>query len=351
MAATKSEIVGALCKAAQAWSNTEYPLRQDAVELTLEADNRYTEAAIAFAVNQQMSLLTEGALTSWQSELGWNDAETIGVLNPGNIPLVELQDFVAVLLSGRAYVGTVSSKSPALFPAFVADVLEHCPSIRANLADLDEVIASSDRLIAAGTDETMHDVRAMLEDAGKDVLKCWFRGHRTSIAILDGRETEDDLVCLAEDVLLHEGLGCRNVSLVFAPESMPIDPVLDAFAAFRGLFEAHESTLGVLRMQQAFLGALNVPHAFADDHQFLISRGAAEPQQPGHLRWVPVGKQDEAESWLRTHAPSIQAVFTNTAFDGEGITVEALGMAQRPMLDWAPDGMSHIEFFRHFSGT
>ena len=345
----KDEIIQALCTVGEAWLDTDYPVREDAVERTLSADNRFTEAAIAFAVNQQMSLLSKEALLSWQSALGWNESETIGVLNPGNIPFVELQDFLAVILSGRTYVGTVSSKSPALFPAFLADLLEECPAIAADLTDLDDVIESCDRLIAAGSDETMAQVRSMLEREGKEVSESWFRGHRFSVAVLHGRESEDDLVGLAEDALLHEALGCRNVSIIFAPASMPIDPVLDALAAFRGLFEAHDSTKGTLNMQQAFLGALKVPHAFADDHQFLLSRGEAETQQPGHLRWVPIGHQREAEAWIAEHSQSIQSVFSNVQVSSSGLPVGPLGTAQRPPLDWSPDGRSHIQFFRHFS--
>lgn len=335
-----------IARVAADWTDPDYPVREDAVERTLEADNRFTEAAIAFAINQQMALLTESALRSWQEELAPDGPPstpaTVSVLNPGNIPFVELQDLVAVLLAGHRYVGTVSSRSPALLPAFVSDLIDADERVDADLTDWKDALARADRVIASGSDETMDTIRNQVQEEEIDEARCWFRGHRYSVAILSGSESEQDLVDLAEDVLLHEGQGCRNVSIVFAPESMAIDPVLDAFAHFRGMFAAHDRTIGPLKMQQALLKAVDVPHAWAEGHEFLISRGDAEPQGPCHVRWVPYANRSEAESWIRTHLDEVQGVFTNVAADLPKDWMEPLGSAQRPALDWAPDRRRHV---------
>ena len=340
-------VIGILVEAAGKWLDPEYPVREDAIERSLEADNRFTEAAVNFAVNQQMSLLTEGALTAWQQDLGWKAQEQVAVLNPGNIPFVEIQDLVAVLLSGRSYRGTVSSKSPALLPAFVSDLLELADWLPADLMDWEEAIGGADRVIASGSDETMDVIRKTAEEEGLSPEQCWLRGHRFSVAVLNGQESQDDLVDLAEDALLHEGAGCRNVQIVFAPESMDIDSVLDAMATFRGMFEAHERTSGRLKMQQALLEAVGHPHAWADGHHFLISRGEAEAQGMAHIRWVPYTDRSEADNWIRRHADSLQAVFSLMQLPGLGVERYPLGTAQRPALDWAPDGKTHVQVLGH----
>ncbi len=347
MVAKANIIITALAKAAQRWSDYDYPVRQDAVNRSLEADNRFTEAAVTFAVNQQMALLTEEALRSWQEQLGWDEKRTVGVLNPGNIPFVELQDFVGVVLSGASYIGSVSSKSPALFPAFLSDVIEIYPDLRADISDWEDVVESCDILIASGSDDTMLKVSEMADEASIVSEARWIRGHRFSVSVLGGRESKDDLVSLAEDALLHEGLGCRNTALIFAPAAMEIDPVLDCFATFRGTFAAHPATTGSLKMQQAFLKAVSTPHAFADDLQFLISRGEAEPQQPGHLRWVPYENLEEVTDWLNDHTSEIQCVFTSRKLQNIIAGAEIIGSAQRPTLTWAPDQMTHTAFFKH----
>jgi len=344
-------MIDLIAKIAERWLDPEYGVREDAVERTLEADNRFTEAAIAFAINQQMALLTSEALRSWQDDLRRSETgrKTVAVLNPGNIPFVELQDLAAVLLAGHDYVGTVSSRSPALLPAFVSDLLEEDPSLPADLTDWEDALARADAVIASGSDETMRSIQSAAREEGIPEHACWLRGHRYSVAVLSGHESEDDLVDLAEDALLHEGQGCRSVSLVFAPESMDIDPVLDAFAHFRGMFEAHDRTVGPLKMQQALLKAIDTPHAWADGHQFLISRGAPETQGACHVRWVPYAHRREAEEWIVAHTEEIQAIFSAVALHIDSLAPQPLGTAQRPSLTWCPDGRCHAQFFAGWS--
>jgi hypothetical protein len=79
-------------------------------------------------------------------------------------------------------------------------------------------------------------------------------------------------------------------------------------ARFRGLFPAHEDTPGTLQMQQAFLEARDEPHAYADGLEFLVSRGAPEPQRPGHVRWAESDGLDTFRSWLADHEEEVYAV-------------------------------------------
>lgn len=350
MGSLHSDIASVIARVAARWADPDYPVREDAVERTLDADNRFTEAAVAFAINQQMDVLSEAALRKWQQDLAPEGPPgnplTVSVLNPGNIPFVELQDLVGVLVSGHRYVGTVSSKSPALLPAFISDLLDEDDRVDADLTDWEDALEQADKVIASGSDETVATIQERVEEAGLKDAACWFRGHRYSVAILSGSESEQDLVDLAEDALLHEGQGCLNVSIVFAPVAMPIDPVLDAFAHFRGMFAAHDRTVGPLKMQQALLKAVDVPHAWAEGHEFLISRGEADPQGACHIRWVPYGQRAEAEEWIRSHENQLQGVFTNIAANLPKDWISALGTAQRPRLDWKPDRRAHADFLQ-----
>ena len=57
-------VIPCIASTAERWMDPDYVVRAEAVERTLEADNYFTEAAIAFAINQQMALLTAEALNT-----------------------------------------------------------------------------------------------------------------------------------------------------------------------------------------------------------------------------------------------------------------------------------------------
>lgn len=340
-------VMDAIARAAQSWQDPDYALRAEAVAQTLEAPNRFTEEAIAFAVNQQMSLLTPEAIQAWIGECRVAASRRVGVLNAGNIPLVGLQDFLAVVLTGHQYLGAVSSKSPVLLPAFVAEVQQHTDALAASFASVEDIFAESEGLIATGTDETRAWAAKACQERGIPPERCLLRGHRYAVAVVDGQETEAERDGLAEDALLHEGYGCRNVALIWAPKELAPDAYLESMAAFRGIFPPHPDTPGVLKMQQAFLAALDAPHAYGDGLEFLLSKGEADLQGPGHLRWVEYDDFDDVNAWIDQHTEALQLVVARPQVAGRltgAAPVESPGMAQRPALAWRPDGIDTVGF-------
>src|SRR5690625_7578985 len=59
------ELRRTLARVAERWRDPDYEPRAAAVEETLAAPNRFTEEAVAFAVNQQKALVTPDAPDSW----------------------------------------------------------------------------------------------------------------------------------------------------------------------------------------------------------------------------------------------------------------------------------------------
>jgi hypothetical protein len=58
------------------------------------------------------------------------------------------------------------------------------------------------------------------------------RRNRTSVAVLDGNESSEELTALADDVFLYFGLGCRNVTQILVPENYDFVPLLTAFRKY-----------------------------------------------------------------------------------------------------------------------
>ena len=343
----RTQMSEAIAEAAQRWRDPAYPPRAEAVDRTLSCANRFTLEAVSFAVNQQMRQLTVTALEEWVGGRRAGERRTIGVLSAGNVPFVELQDFLAVLLTGHAYRGALSSKSPYLLPSFAADVAAGRAGFDVSFVDADGLFRESEAIIATGSDATREWAQERCAEAEIPPGNRLLRGSGFGVAVLDGTETDDELEGLAEDALLHEGLGCRNVAIIWAPPDLSPDPLLTAFANFRAVFPTHPDSPGSLAMPKAFLEAVGAPHAYGEGLEFLLSNGEPEVQQPGHVRWVEYAHRDAPLAWIAEHAESIQLVVGKEYIMQDlppELAVCKFGEAQRPPLDWKPDGQDVIDF-------
>ncbi|MFW5955318.1 MAG: hypothetical protein ACOCSK_01080 [Rhodothermales bacterium] len=329
------------------WREPDHDARVEAVRRTLEADNRFTAEATAFAINQQMDQITPDALRSWLGGRRTRKPLKVGVLNAGNVPLAGLQDFLAVVLTGHAYAGSTSSKSPFLLPEFAREVSEGAPALEVDFLPYDQLLGQVEAVIATGSDETRMAVGEDLDRAGVPASRRLLRGHRYSVAVLDGLERSEEREGLAEDALLHEGMGCRNVAVVWAPRGISPDPYLDAMAQFRSVFPAHVRTPAALKMHRAMLEAVDVPHAYGEGLEFLVSKGEPEPQAPGHIRWAEYTNLSEVEDWIARNRESLQIVVCRRRLPiqmAEEIESVEPGCAQRPSLSWRPEGVDTIDF-------
>ena len=370
-----SALIRAVTETALEWRDPDHGPRRNAEAETVRASHACTPEAVVFAVNQQMSLLTQEALEGWIRGRRGSRQCTVGVLHAGNVPMGGLQDVLAVVLTGHGYVGSMSSRSPALLPAFLRGVRRRVPDLAATTAPANTVFSSAEALIATGTGETLGWVRGQCREHGIALSMALLRRPSYAVGVLDGLEDDDAYERLAEDVLLHEGFGCRSVAVVWAPRGHSPDGLLEAMARFRGVFSPHPRTPGRLLMQQAFLEAVDVPHAYGEGLEFLVSRGEAKAQQPGHLRWAEYDDLSEVCAWLFRQREEIQIVVADDRIRpsliagcdpgdvgrssespaGKGrrsydpgdvgrLPILALGQAQRPALDWCPDGVDTVSF-------
>jgi len=325
------------------WSEPHHPPREEATAQTLEADNRFTEESIAYAINHFASTVTEDSVEKWTDgfpSASPDDRRWIGVVNGGQTPSDGFRDLVAVLLSGGRYVGTRPDASPHLLSAFVDDLKSRVDDLLASFAPADVLVERADGIIAEVGDESEEEnVRSLCNEAGVPESRRLIRPASFSVAILDGNESEDEREDLAEDMLLHQGFGRRRAAVVWIPEGMSPDPYFQAMAQFRAVFPAHDDTPGALQMQQAFLEARDAPHAYAAGLEFLVSRGAPEPQSPGHVRWSEYDALDDVAEWTSSTDAPLYAVVAREQLHArlsdavpEGIPLLPPGRVHRPTL-------------------
>jgi hypothetical protein len=158
----------------------------------------------------------------------------VGIVMAGNIPLVGFHDFLCVFLTGHMAYIKPSSKDEVLIKHLVGKLLEWENDLNA-MIQFGEMLKGCDAYIATGSNNT-----SAYFDYYFQKYPHIIRRNRTSVAILNGDETREDLEKLADDVYQYFGLGCRNVTKLYVPKDYDFVPILQAFKNYDHLINHHK---------------------------------------------------------------------------------------------------------------
>ncbi|HUS00960.1 MAG TPA: hypothetical protein VMY77_04495 [Chitinophagaceae bacterium] len=179
--------------------------------------------------NITTEFLQKDKLENWARSYYLDDNITpknIGIVMAGNIPLVGFHDFLSVFISGHRQTIKLSSKDDVLLKHIADKLIEWHPSLRNSISSAD-MLKGCDAYIATGSNNT-----ARYFDYYFGRYPNIIRRNRTSIAILSGNESVNELELLADDVHLYFGLGCRNVTKIYVPAGYDFVPLLNAFKKY-----------------------------------------------------------------------------------------------------------------------
>jgi len=191
----------------------------------------FTPAFIDLAVkNIVTAFLDKKKLNSWAKQYALPEEnaspKNIGLIMAGNIPLVGFHDFLSVFITGHRQTIKTSSKDHTLIHQLAGHLYATNENTR-NYISFDDMLKGRDAYIATGSN---HSARYFDYYFAK--YPHIIRRNRTSVAILNGRETRDRLDKLADDVFFYFGLGCRNVTKLYVPEGYDFIPLLEAFRKY-----------------------------------------------------------------------------------------------------------------------
>lgn len=163
-----------------------------------------------------------------------NKRTCVGITMAGNIPLVGFHDFLTVYLSGHSQRIKFSSKDDVLLPHLMEKLFSMDPRNQEIIQNA-LMLKNCDAYIATGSNSS-----AIYFEKYFAKYPHIIRKNKTSVAILTGKETKDDLEKLADDVYLYFGLGCRNVSKIFVPEGYNFELLLSSFNKYDALKNHHK---------------------------------------------------------------------------------------------------------------
>lgn len=163
-----------------------------------------------------------------------NNPLKTGIIMAGNIPLVGFHDFFAVFITGNIALIKPSSRDQILIKHLTEKLIEWEPAA-AKFIIFAEMLKGCDAYIATGSNNSSRYFEYYFAKYPNVIRK-----NRTSVAILTGDETREELESLADDVYRYFGLGCRNVTKVYVPHNYDFVALLDAFRKYAHLEDHHK---------------------------------------------------------------------------------------------------------------
>lgn len=182
--------------------------------------------------------LQKSALEQWTAlypSLADNfTGKKVGIVMAGNIPMVGFHDLLSTLIAGHIAVVKLSSKDTILME-YIIDSLKTINPLWEDQILIQEQLKACDAYIATGSNNTSQYFEHYFGKFPNIIRK-----NKTSIAILDGTETLEDLTLLAKDMMLYFGMGCRNVTQVWVPTDYDFIPLLDALKQYNYIIDQHK---------------------------------------------------------------------------------------------------------------
>ena len=186
------------------------------LKLAQENNSWFTKENLFSAIINWSKALNESDLYNWikSNNSTIEGPKVVAIVMAGNIPLVGFHDFLSVLLSGHSVLVKQSSNDKHLLP-FLSKYLELADSeLKGKITFTEEKLENFDAVIATGSNNTARYFEYYFKNKPNIIRKS-----RNSVAVITGKETENDLKKLSDDVFTYFGLGCRSVSKIYVPKN------------------------------------------------------------------------------------------------------------------------------------
>ncbi len=299
-----------------------------------QADNPwFTIENQKFALKQWANLLTQKNIENWVKDYSFSAfPKKVGLVLAGNIPMVGFHDVVATVLCGHIPLIKSSSKDRFMIPFLLEKWNEFSQgNVRFRLV---EKLEDFEAVIATGSNNTARYLEYYFQNQLSIIRK-----NRTSVAVLKGDETDEELQWLAEDIFRYFGLGCRNVTRLFIPENLPLDRIFENFMNFKDIINHHKYANNYDYNRAIYL--LN-QEKFWDNNFVLLKEDESLFSPLAVLNFSRYENIAEVHSFLHSHENEIQCVVAKPELGIKNSV--SFGEAQNPGLDTYADNVNTMEF-------
>jgi hypothetical protein len=289
----------------------------------------FTRKSVLTALRSLGEMLEADSLLPFAARYGETSGpKRVAIIMAGNLPLVGFHDLMCVLLSGHTAICKLSSNDAHLLPAFIDVLKKWDPETAARIEWSVGPVKNIEAVIATGSDNSANYFEQYF---GK--YPHIFRRNRTSVAVLSGDETAEELKGLGADMFRYFGLGCRNVSKILVPLDFDLNRIFEAIVEEGELVNHHKYANNYDYNRTIYL-MNSVPFL---DNNFCMLREDDGLFSPLSVFYVQrYANLSEVELFLLEHKDSIQTVV--------GSGYQPIGKAQEPAIDDYADGIDTMEW-------
>ncbi|MCL7762710.1 acyl-CoA reductase [Polaribacter sp. Z014] len=304
------------------------------IKLAQEKNSWFTKDNLLFSLNSLHKSLTENNLNKFTEsfDLNTKSSKKVAIVMAGNIPLVGFHDFLSVLISGHSVLVKQSSSDKHLLP-FLAKYLEYVePTFKGKITFTEEKLTDFDAVIATGSDNTARYFEYYFKNKPNIIRKS-----RNSVAVITGKETEDDFIKLSDDIFQYFGLGCRSVSKLYVPKGYSFDTFFNGMYAKKDMIENAKYANNYDYNKAVYLMSL---FDLLENGFLMIKEDESYASPIATIFYEYYDNETDLKIKLHQDKEKIQCIVAKNFIENE----VAFGQTQHPELTDYADGVNTLEF-------
>lgn len=240
-----TEVLSGVLNALSSGSGSDSGLSTETVDAfqlakkqSMAENSWFTETNIQDALNGLAYMLRPEALKKWLEHYNLGHrytGKTVGMVLAGNIPMVGFHDIFTTCLAGHKALVKASSQDRRLLPLVFKAFNEALGGEVFEIEWTEGKLENMDAVIATGSNNTSRYFEYYFGKYPHIIRK-----NRTSVAILTGDESDEELKELGRDVFSYFGLGCRNVSKLYVKDDFDLDRFFKAIYDYNEIINHHK---------------------------------------------------------------------------------------------------------------
>jgi hypothetical protein len=261
------------------------------------------------------------------------NSQKIAVISAGNIPCAAFHDFFCILVSGNQFIGKLSKQDALLLPFLAKTLVKIEPEFEKDIVFV-EKLSKFDKIIATGSNNSARYFEYYFKN-----YPLLLRKNRNSIAVLTGKENEDELSKLSIDVFQYFGLGCRSVSKIYVPKNYNFTKLIEIFQKKSKSLLQHNGYINNYEYHRVVYAMNRIP--VYDGGSFLLLQNQTLASPIAVIFYEEYEKNNDLSDMVQHHKNEIQCVVSKDSAIESRI---AFGETQHPTLFDYPDNEDILLF-------